>query len=126
MGASPLSDSRGVWLVAGRSIYQKRTFRAENAQTYAISRDSTQYPPKTTRLWFKLLLMARPREFEKDRVAKAVRLPPELDERLKAVAQERGISVNTIINAAVADYLGRAPVDGPAAPDGLTLVQDCK
>lgn len=51
--------------------------------------------------------MARPREHEQERITKAVRLPAELDERLKSVARERGISVNTIINTAVADYLNR-------------------
>lgn len=51
--------------------------------------------------------MARPREHQEDRVTKAVRLPPELDQRLKAVAQERGIAVNTIIVAAIGDYLDR-------------------
>ncbi len=51
--------------------------------------------------------MARPREYEEDRITKAVRLPPQLDTRLKAVARERGIAVNTIIVAAVENYLDR-------------------
>ncbi len=51
--------------------------------------------------------MARPREYDTDRITKAVRLTPELDRRLKAAARERGISVNVLINAAVDDYLER-------------------
>jgi predicted HicB family RNase H-like nuclease len=49
----------------------------------------------------------RPREFDEDRVTKALRISPELDEKLKAVARERQVSVNLLINAAVEDYLDR-------------------
>lgn len=49
----------------------------------------------------------RPREYEEGRVTKAVRISPELDERLKAAARERGVSVNLLINSALDDYLGR-------------------
>jgi predicted HicB family RNase H-like nuclease len=51
--------------------------------------------------------MARPIEYDEDRVTKALRIPVALDEQLKAVARERGISVNVLINAALTDYLGR-------------------
>jgi hypothetical protein len=54
----------------------------------------------------------RPREFDPDRVTKAVRIPPELDQQLKAAAAERGVSVNLLINTALTDYLQRlVPVD---------------
>ncbi len=48
----------------------------------------------------------RPQEFG-DRITKAVRLDPDLNERLKAEARARNVSANLLINAAVADYLGR-------------------
>ncbi len=54
----------------------------------------------------------RPREYDDDRVTKAVRISPDLDRQLKAAARERGISVNLLINTALADYLDRlVPVD---------------
>lgn len=49
----------------------------------------------------------RPREYDDDRVTKAVRISPELDMRLKATARERGVSANLLINAALEDYLDR-------------------
>lgn len=49
----------------------------------------------------------RPREYGEDRVTKAVRISPELDDRLKAAARERGVSVNLLINTALDDYLER-------------------
>jgi predicted HicB family RNase H-like nuclease len=53
----------------------------------------------------------RPREYD-DRVTKAVRMSPDLDERVKTAARERGISANVLINAALEDYLERLlPVD---------------
>ena len=51
--------------------------------------------------------IGRPREFEEQRVTKAVRISPELDQRLKQVARERGVSVNVIMNMALKDYLER-------------------
>ncbi len=51
--------------------------------------------------------MARPREYPDGRITKALRIPPELDEQLKLSAKERGVSVNVLINAALADYLAR-------------------
>ena len=54
----------------------------------------------------------RPREYDEERVTKAVRISQELDLRLKAAARERGVSVNLLMNAALDDYLGRlVPVE---------------
>jgi predicted HicB family RNase H-like nuclease len=54
----------------------------------------------------------RPKQFDDDRVTKALRIPPGLDHRLKDAAAERGISVNLVINRAIEDYLNRLlPVD---------------
>ncbi len=54
----------------------------------------------------------RPREYDDERVTKAVRISPELDLRLKAAARERGVSANLLMNAALDDYLGRlVPVE---------------
>ena len=54
----------------------------------------------------------RPREYQADRVTKVLRVSPELDAELKAAAQERGISVNLLVNTALRDYLSRlVPVD---------------
>jgi predicted HicB family RNase H-like nuclease len=56
--------------------------------------------------------LGRPVEFSADRVTKALRVPPELDRRLKIAAAERGVSVNVLINAALNDYLQRlVPVE---------------
>jgi predicted HicB family RNase H-like nuclease len=49
----------------------------------------------------------RPREYDPDRVTKAVRISPDLDEQLKQAARERGVSVNLLMNAAVEEYLKR-------------------
>lgn len=48
----------------------------------------------------------RPTEFG-DRITKAVRIDPELNERLKHEARERGVSVNLLIDKALRDYLDR-------------------
>ncbi|HEX8581757.1 MAG TPA: toxin-antitoxin system HicB family antitoxin [Acidimicrobiales bacterium] len=54
----------------------------------------------------------RPKEFESDRVTKALRISPDLDARLKAAARERGVSVNLLMTSALEDYLRRlVPVD---------------
>jgi len=53
----------------------------------------------------------RPQEFT-DRITKAVRLDPELNQRLKEEARRRNVSANLLINAAVEDYLNRLiPLD---------------
>ena len=49
----------------------------------------------------------RPREYDEYRVIKTVRVSPQLDDRLKAAARERDVSVNLLINAALEDYLER-------------------
>ena len=51
--------------------------------------------------------IGRPREFEQQRVTKAVRISRDLDQQLKQVARERGVSVNVIMNMALNDYLQR-------------------
>jgi hypothetical protein len=54
----------------------------------------------------------RPREFEENRVTKALRISPEMDTRLKNVAHERGVSVNVLVNIALEDFLDRLlPID---------------
>lgn len=54
----------------------------------------------------------RPREYDEDRITKAVRIPKQLDERLKGAARDRQVSANLIFNAALEEYLGRLrPVD---------------
>ncbi|MGI8755647.1 MAG: toxin-antitoxin system HicB family antitoxin [Acidimicrobiales bacterium] len=54
----------------------------------------------------------RPREYDAERVTKAVRISPELDARLKEAARSRDVSVNLLMNIALDDYLDRLlPVD---------------
>lgn len=54
----------------------------------------------------------RPREYDDNRVTKAVRISPDLDERLKRAARERGVSVNLLMTSAFEDYLARlVPVE---------------
>lgn len=52
--------------------------------------------------------MARPRQFSEDRVTKAIRIPAELDEKLKHLAEDRQVSVNLIATWALEDYAKRA------------------
>ena len=49
----------------------------------------------------------RPKEFDEERVTKALRISKALDQRLKAVAHERGVSVNVLMNTALEDFLDR-------------------
>jgi predicted transcriptional regulator len=51
--------------------------------------------------------IGRPREYDDDRVTKAVRISADLDHRLKEAARQRGVSANLLMNAALEDYLGR-------------------
>ena len=54
----------------------------------------------------------RPRQFDEERITKALRIPTSLDEQVKQAALERGISVNVLINNALEDYLERlVPVE---------------
>lgn len=50
--------------------------------------------------------MARPREYD-TRVSTALRLPPELHDRLKRAADEREVSANLLIERAITEYLER-------------------
>jgi len=50
--------------------------------------------------------VGRPREYA-ERHQKNVRLPVEMNDRLRAVAAEREVSANSIINHAVKDFLDR-------------------
>ena len=82
------------------------------------ARDSARNRPVSTTNDADVVIVAsmantgRPREYDEDRVTKAVRISPELDLRLKAAARERGVSVNLLINAALDDYLERlVPVE---------------
>lgn len=80
-------------------------------------RDSTRIRAISTTNYIEVVSVGRmaatgrPREYD-DRVTKAVRMSPDLDERVKTAARERGISANVLINAALEDYLERLlPVD---------------
>ena len=54
----------------------------------------------------------RPKQFEEDRVTKAVRISHDLDARLKEVAVSRDTSVNMLINRAIENYLDALkPID---------------
>lgn len=52
--------------------------------------------------------MARPRTFGKDRVTKAIRISPELNDALTHLAEERQVSVNLVITWALDAYLESA------------------
>ena len=56
--------------------------------------------------------MSRPRTHASPRSATAIRFPTELLEQLHKAADERDVSVNWLVNRAVADFLPRLlPVD---------------
>lgn len=62
--------------------------------------------------YYHVMAGGRPREFDSERVTKAVRISKDLDDRLKATARERQVSANLIFNAALEEYLERlVPVD---------------
>jgi predicted transcriptional regulator len=52
--------------------------------------------------------VARPRIYDHPRVTTAVRLSPELRDRLRQVATAEGRSINQLVVQAVSDYLRRA------------------
>jgi predicted HicB family RNase H-like nuclease len=52
--------------------------------------------------------MGRPKVYE-GRRATAVRLPPELHERLRDAALARQVSANLLVEIAIAEYLDRLP-----------------
>lgn len=49
--------------------------------------------------------MARPKQYSDDRVTTAIRLPAELQEAFRRLAEERDVSVNYLINRAMLRYL---------------------
>jgi predicted HicB family RNase H-like nuclease len=53
-------------------------------------------------------MMGRPTEYS-NRIGTSLRLERDLHNRAKAVAAERGIAVNLLIETAVAQYLDRLP-----------------
>ena len=56
--------------------------------------------------------MPRPKVHPDDRVTTAVRLPPELHDRLRRAAEERQVAVNYIMVKSLEDYLDRLiPID---------------
>jgi predicted DNA-binding ribbon-helix-helix protein len=61
--------------------------------------------------------MARPRIYEEERVATAVRLPVSVHEELHRLARARDVSVNYLITRAVEELLACSP--GPAEGTGL-------
>lgn len=81
------------------------------------ARDSAQHRSVSTTNYADVVMVlpmapGRPREYDADRVTKAVRISPELDLRLKQAASERGVSVNLLMNSALEDYLRRlVPVE---------------
>ena len=53
--------------------------------------------------------MARPKIYEEDRVATAIRLPRSLHSDLRRLAHARDVSVNYLITRAVEELLTNAP-----------------
>jgi predicted transcriptional regulator len=53
--------------------------------------------------------MARPKIYEENRVATAVRLPESMHAELRRLARARDVSVNYLITRAVEELLTRAP-----------------
>jgi len=49
--------------------------------------------------------MARPKVYDEKRITTAVRLPESAHDQLREAALERDVSVNYLINRAVAQYL---------------------
>ena len=53
--------------------------------------------------------MARPRLYNEERITTAVRLPEALHSRVRGVAAQRDVSVNLLVERALAHYLDRLP-----------------
>lgn len=53
--------------------------------------------------------MARPKVYDEPRVSTAVRFPSALHDRLRREAESRQVSVNFLVERAVADFLDRLP-----------------
>ncbi len=49
--------------------------------------------------------MARPKQYQDERVTTAIRLPLDLQEAFRHLAEERDVSVNYLINRAMVRYL---------------------
>jgi predicted HicB family RNase H-like nuclease len=49
--------------------------------------------------------VGRPKQYEEDRVTTAVRVPTPVHEKFRALAEERDVSVNYLINKAMTRYL---------------------
>ena len=61
--------------------------------------------------------MARPKVYDEERVATAVRLPRSLHEQLHAAAEERQVAANLLVEKAVETFLARlTPVDQLTGP----------
>lgn len=58
--------------------------------------------------------MPRPRIYQEDRVATAVRIPASLHNELKEIASQRDVSVNFLVIRALSDLVAR--VEGVADP----------
>ena len=56
--------------------------------------------------------MARPRIYEEDRVATAIRLPVSMHAELRRLARARDVSVNYLITRAVEELLTNSPGAG--------------
>jgi len=52
--------------------------------------------------------MARPPTFSKERITKAIRISPQLNEALTRIAEERQVSVNLVITWALEEYTAAA------------------
>jgi predicted transcriptional regulator len=51
--------------------------------------------------------MGRPKLYPDQRVATAIRLPPDLHQALRREAAERDVSVNLLVTRAVTEFVGR-------------------
>ena len=66
--------------------------------------------------------MARPKIYEEDRVATAIRLPVTVHAELRRLARARDVSVNYLVNRAVDELLTGSP--GPDEETGLSSRPD--
>lgn len=56
-----------------------------------------------------VVVMGRPRTYEENRIATAVRLPVSVHRRLHEAALSRDVSANLLVTRAIADFLERLP-----------------
>lgn len=79
-----------------------------SAHKYARIRAQLQKHPNVITIRF----MARPKKFEQQRVTKAIRISPEVNEALARLAEERQVSVNLLVSWALEQFIEAAkPVD---------------